>query len=78
MKGVAAYIEIADQEIELIFDDIVSTSASDSERWERASLFTRNIYPASKLRASGLSKEQYAEIGENLILRLLATNSGLK
>lgn len=76
MKGVAAYIVATGQEIELIFDDIESTSGS--ENWSKASLFTRNTYPADKLRVSGLSKDQYAEIGENLILRLLAASGGLK
>jgi hypothetical protein len=78
MKGVAAYIERDGDETRLTFDDIEADSAVDPTTWSKTVLYTYNAYPSDDLEAMSLSKEQYAEIGENLLLRLLAINGRLK
>lgn len=78
MKGVAAYIEKDGGEIRLIFDDMEAESVAAPTVWRKAALFTFSAYPEAELENMALSKEQYAEIGENLILRLLALNRRLK
>lgn len=78
MKGVAAYIEQDGDAIKLTFDDIESSETASPRTWEKAFLFTCNSYPSTDLENMGLSQERYAEIGENLVLRLLALNDRLR
>ncbi|WP_417530848.1 hypothetical protein [Marinobacter lipolyticus] len=77
MKGVAAYIEPAGGEIRLTFDDMETESVAPTT-WTKTTHFTSNTYPEAELENMSLSKEQYAEIGENLVLRLLALNGRLE
>jgi len=75
MKGVTAYIKKdKNQEVQLVFNDVVSTSENDTPDWKHDVLFTSNNYDEKTLKELSLSKEQLAEIGENLVIRLLAIN----
>ena len=79
MKGVTAYIKQENSEdIRLVFNDVDSTSDSDNPDWKHSVLFAYNNYDKKALKEMTLSKDQYAEIGENLILRLLALNDLIK
>lgn len=79
MRGVAAYIsEETDGSIRLIFDDVKSIDDSQTPDWQYQALFTSNSYGAESLKSLSLSKEQFAEIGENLVVRLLALDGYLK
>ena len=79
MKGVTAYIkQNTSKEIQLVLNDVVSTSDNDNPNWKHSVLFTSNAYDGEALRELSLSKEQFAEIGENLIIRLLALNDLIK
>lgn len=79
MKGVSIHIKTNKKnEIRLIINDIASTSTSDTPDWKYNALFTNNDYDAKAFKEMSLSTEQYAEIGENIILRLLALNNLLK
>lgn len=79
MKGVAAFLkDEKDGSIRLVFNDIEATSAGDSPSWKHIALFTHNDYDAKSLKELSLSKEQFAEIGENVVIRLLALGGHLK
>ena len=75
MNGVVAYIKTTKTGVtKLYFDDVRSEKVSKPEIWEYDVFYTVNKYDSHKIENMKLSKEQYAEIGENLILRLLALN----
>ncbi len=79
MKGVAAFIK--DQEdgsIRLVFNDVEASTGTDNPDWKHIVLFTSNNYNAKSLKELSLSKEQFAQIGENLIIRLIALGGHLK
>lgn len=78
MNGVAAYIERHGNETRLTFDDIETDLSVNPTTWSKTVLHTYHVYPSDDLEVMSLSKEQYAEIGENLLLRLLALNGRLK
>jgi hypothetical protein len=58
----------------LIFDDVVSESASNRVNWSFESFYTWRDYPNENLDETKLTPQQYQEIGENLVARLLALN----
>ena len=79
MKGVAAFIkQEANDEIKLVLNDVNSTSESEATNWTHSVIFTSSNYDENTLRELSLSKEQFAEIGENLMIRLLALNGLIK
>lgn len=79
MKGVAAFIkQDANHEIKLVFNDVNSTSEKDATDWTHSVIYTSNNYSEEEFRGLSLSKEQFAQIGENLVIRLLALNKLLK
>jgi len=79
MKGVTAFIKQEDNnQIKLVLNDVNSTSESDNPDWIHSVIFTSNNYDENSLKELSLSKDQYAEIGENLIIRLLALNGLMK
>ena len=78
MNGVVAYIqETEDGKTTLVFDD-VSSEKQPPASWRHEVLFTSNSYDSEAMKTLNLTKEQYAEIGENLIIRLLALDGKLK
>jgi hypothetical protein len=79
MNGLAAFIkEQDDGTISLVFNDVEALSESDSPDWKHTVLFTSATYDASAIKGLSLSKEQFAEIGENLITRLLALGGHIR
>ena len=58
----------------LIFDDVVSETASNPVNWSFESFYTWREYPNKNLDEMKLTAAQYQEIGENLVARLLALN----
>ena len=73
MKGVVVYFSnILDDEVSLQLDDVKNSPETDSKDWESMSLFTSTNLNLSDLRKLNLSKEQFAEIGENILIRLMA------
>ena len=79
MKGVAAYLKQEhDGKLRLVFNDVEATSDSENPDWKHSVLFTSNCYEADSLKDASLSKEQYSEIGENLVLRLLVLGGYFK
>jgi hypothetical protein len=72
MNAVVAYIQqTEDGRTTLTFDD-VSSEAQPPTLWCREALFTSNSYDSEAMKNLNLTKKQYAEIGENLVMRLLA------
>lgn len=79
MKGVAAFIkDQANGSVVLVLNDVEAVSSSEEPNWKHVSLFTSSSYNADSLKNLSLSKEQFADIGENLVIRLLALGGNLK
>ena len=79
MNGVIAFIqEQKDEKIRLVLNDAEASEDSENPNWKHRALFTSNTYDADSIKNLSLSKEQYAEIGENLVIRLLALGGHLK
>ena len=74
MKGVVVYMEEIGNEVRLVLDDVDTKSRPRPDQWDRVVAFTANKYDARPFITQSLSKEQYAMIGENLVIRLLALN----
>jgi len=77
-NGVVAYIqETDDGKITLTFDDVSSEKQPPSS-WQRVVLYTSNSYDSDVMKKLSLTKQQFAEIGENLIIRLLVLAGKIK
>jgi hypothetical protein len=73
MKGITAYLKNGESEtIHLVLDDVEATTSETPIDWKHIVPYTSSAFDAKSLADLSLSKEQYAEIGENLIIRLLA------
>ncbi|MGH7796586.1 MAG: hypothetical protein ACREQ2_17100 [Candidatus Binatia bacterium] len=73
LVGVIACLRTAGNGImHLVFDDAKSDTANKPTSWKPEALFTWNQYDSEKLRGMKLTEKEYAEIGENLVMRLLA------
>lgn len=59
----------------LIFDDANADSARNPTAWTPERLFTWNDYDASRFADVELTQEQFAQIGENLVMRLVALHA---
>ena len=79
MKGVVAYIKNEDLEnFCLVLDDVEAKSSSANSDWKHTVLFTTKSYDATKLRNLELTKEEFAQIGEDIVIRLLALRGDIK
>ena len=74
MKGVVVYMEEVANEVRLVLDDVDTRARPKPDQWYRVVAFTANKYDARAFISQSLSKDQYAIIGENLVIRLLALN----
>ena len=73
LVGVIACLRTAGNGItHLVFDDAKSDTANKPTSWKPEALFTWNQYDSEKLRGMKLTEKEYAGIGENLVMRLLA------
>lgn len=68
----------SDGKICLVLDDVHYQAALDASLWRHERFFTAKEYSSKDLQELRLSKEQFAEIGENIILRLTAGIRGAK
>jgi hypothetical protein len=71
---VACLRDLGNGSSKLILDDARATSDSNHSNWSFECFFTSNDYPNEKLDAMRLTAQQYQEIGENIVARLLALN----
>ncbi|MBN1007186.1 hypothetical protein [Amphritea pacifica] len=77
-NGVAACLrEVEGGKLRLIFDDIQTDAPRHPVDWRTVMLFTFNDYDKGQMSTLNLSKEDYAMIGENLVIRLLAMEGKL-
>jgi hypothetical protein len=77
--GVIACLRTAGNGItHLVFDDAKSDTPNKPASWKPETLFTWNQYDSEKLRGMKLTEQEYAEIGENLVMRLLVLSGELK
>jgi hypothetical protein len=58
-------------QLRLIFDDVVADSEQWPQSWRSHVFFTHNDYDAERLCTMGLSENQFAQIGEAVVARLL-------
>jgi len=77
-RAVVAYIEITNSSVDLILHDVESENINNFKTWNHLCLFTAKNYQLKQFIELKLSKEQYTEIGENLIMRLLALEGRLE
>ena len=71
-NGVVACLrEVEGGKLRLIFDDVVTDNPCHPASWKTEMLFTFNDYDKDKMSSLELTKEDFAMIGENLVLRLL-------
>ena len=79
MKGVTAYLsEDNDNKINLVLNDVVATSNDKNPDWKHDVHFTSKDYDSDALKDLSLTEQQYADIGKNLVIRLLALSGGIK
>ena len=79
LKGVTAFLEKEGNEsMKLVFHDVEATSPTAHPDWKHMVNFTSNVYDKKKLQNLELTKEQYAQIGENIVIRLLALEGLIK
>src|SRR5262245_8012992 len=60
-----------DNRIRLTLDDVSTELMLDAVTWKHVRLFTYREYDSAALQDLRLSREQFAEIGENILIRLL-------
>ena len=78
MNGVVAYIVEKDTGRTTHTMDDVSSNRQLPTIWSQEIFYTSYSYDSETMKNLKLTKEQYAEIGESIILRLLAVNGMLK
>jgi hypothetical protein len=72
-KGVVASLApIANGKLRLVFDDAESDRESRPTAWTPMALFSSKEFDAARLENAKLSERELAQIGENLLVRLLA------
>lgn len=69
---------INNKKTRLVFDDARSDIPKRPTKWKPQTLFTWNEYDSKQLSEMKLSQREFAEIRENLVIRLLALNGTLK
>jgi hypothetical protein len=74
---VATLHQVADGRFRLTLEDVASVMTLDAITWKREGLFTYREFDTPSLRELKLTQQQLAEIGENLLIRLIATRGSL-
>jgi hypothetical protein len=62
----------------VVLDDVRQQPAADVRSWTHESFFTISEYSRRELENLDLSKDQFAQIGENIVIRLLALSKAGK
>lgn len=71
--------DLGDGNSRLIFDDVVADDPTARERiWRHKVFFTHSAYPNDHLDNMELSDQQFQQIGEAVVARLLAINKRVK
>ena len=71
--------DLGDGRSRLIFDDVVADDPTARDRiWRHKVFFTHNAYPNNDLDHMKLSDQQFQEMGEAVVARLLAINNRVK
>jgi len=71
--------DLGDGQSRLIFDDVMADDPTVRERvWRHKVFFTHNAYDNHHLERMELSDQQFQEIGEAVVARLLAINERFK
>jgi len=79
MKGITVFVkEDSDGNFRLIFNDVEALSSEEETDWKHSVHFTESTYDSDKMKSLSLKKEQFAEIGENIVIRLMALDGHLK
>ena len=69
---VASLRATSDGHLSIVFDDVRQQPAADAWAWTHQSLFTAVEYSRRELESLSLTKDQFAQIGENIVMRLVA------
>ena len=69
---VASLLETSEGHLCLVMDDVRHQLAADASYWNHNSFFTAKEYVRKDLENLNLSAEDFAQIGENIVIRLLA------
>ena len=78
MTGVVASLyQVANGRFRLTLDDVTSVATLDATTWRRQGLFTLRDFDVSPQGDLDLTKDQLAEIGENLLIRLMAARGSV-
>jgi hypothetical protein len=75
-EGVAVCLrDLGDGRSRLIFDDVVADDPSErAPVWRHKAFFTHNAYANHQLDNMQLTDQQFQEIGQAIVARLLAIN----
>ena len=78
-KGVVACLRQRDDGTsDLVFDDVRADQISNPVSWKFEWFYTHKNFRDEQLDSLSLTADQYREIGENLVLRLLALNQRIE
>lgn len=78
-KGLVAYLRrLDDKTMRLIFDHVEADTEISPKSWRHFCFNTFNDYDAEDLKNLRLTQKDFASIGENLIISLLALNKTLE
>ena len=69
---------LSDGKCQLIFDDMSALSTLDAFNWAQENLYTIKEFDSAQLEDMSFSKEELAEIAENILIRLVALNKNGK
>lgn len=61
-----------------MMDDVEAGSASENGNWKHSVLLTTRNYDSDTLKDLALTKKEFAQIGEDLVIHLLALRGGTK
>ncbi|XXF77741.1 hypothetical protein P2318_32535 [Myxococcaceae bacterium GXIMD 01537] len=75
---VASLVENPDGSLRLLFDDLDRLPDTEPPVWRTQVLFTFKDYDKERVLGGKFSKEELAEIGENVLIRLVALSGLLK
>jgi hypothetical protein len=75
---IACLRKMNDGTTKLILDDVRAKTDKNPISWKFENMFTFNRYNSDKLERLDISEKEFASIGENLVIRLLALNGDLK
>ena len=74
--GVVCSLQETDKgKLRLVFDDVSNSNMTTRGSWKHEAVFTWNEYSAKEIEELELSEKELADIGTNLLVRLIAQKS---